>query len=254
MLPICSRPLPHCTADIPGVTLETLTILPGYWRAMNESYTILECFNRDACNGGITGAGRFCDHGYSGPCEHACNILSCICVCLVHCVVAVPSLFCKRMHIHTPFSACAWPVFADCAVCEGGYSTSLAHTCTRCSSSRRQGLMAATVVAGIAAISVIAAAFRYLLSVESEEWKIGRFHHRVLQAFPLQAFKIIVVMRQILTQVCHRALLLGLQPADYWCVQGFNVHAPSYLCWFRRTLWAEWGLAAFFRDFLPCFL
>jgi len=69
MLPTCSSPLAHTEADKPRTTLETLTISPGYWRATNQSKDILECFNRDACNGGRTGAERFCASGYTGPCE-----------------------------------------------------------------------------------------------------------------------------------------------------------------------------------------
>ncbi|CAM9479810.1 unnamed protein product [Ectocarpus fasciculatus] len=160
VVPTCSRPLEHTTADESGVTFETLSISPGYWRATNQSDNILACFNADACNGGETGAAHFCDNGYMGP---------------------------------------------YCAVCGDGYSPSLAHTCTRCSSSRRQGLMVATVFAALVAVGAIVATFRYLLSTEVEERNIGCFHRRIFRAIPLQAFKIIIVVWQILTQFAAAA-------------------------------------------------
>ncbi|CAM9755964.1 unnamed protein product [Ectocarpus fasciculatus] len=92
-----------------------------------------------------------------------------------------------------------------CAVCETGYSSSLAHTCTRCSSSRRQGLMAATIIGALVAVLMIVLVCRYVLSAELEEEKTGWFHRRVLRVVPLQALKIIVVVWQILTQFAAAA-------------------------------------------------
>ncbi|CAN0402109.1 unnamed protein product [Ectocarpus sp. 12 AP-2014] len=160
VLPTCSRPLEHTTADVSGVTFETLSISPGYWRVTNQSDKILPCFNADACNGGETGAALFCDHGYMGP---------------------------------------------YCAVCGDGYSPSLAHTCTRCSRSRRQGLMVATVFAALLAVCATVATFRYLLSTEFEERNMSGFHRRIFRAIPLQSFKIIIVVWQILTQFAAAA-------------------------------------------------
>ena len=55
-----------------GVTmLEDLEIDKGYWRATNSSRDILECYNGDACRGGLTGAIDYCSAGYRGPCELA---------------------------------------------------------------------------------------------------------------------------------------------------------------------------------------
>lgn len=93
------------------------------------------------------------------------------------------------------------PFIADCAVCEDGYSAGLAHTCMRCSASKRQGIMAASVVAAFLAVCATAATFRYLLSLEFEETNLVSFHRKVHQAFPLQAFKTVIVVWQILTQV-----------------------------------------------------
>lgn len=67
--PSCESPLDHTSAEVPGVTLETLTIDTGYWRATNKSKTILACYNADACVGGQTDSDDFCATGYKGPCE-----------------------------------------------------------------------------------------------------------------------------------------------------------------------------------------
>ena len=60
----------HTSADhTDGVTMETLVISRGYWRATSTSDAILACYNADACSGGVTGAESFCALGYTGPCE-----------------------------------------------------------------------------------------------------------------------------------------------------------------------------------------
>lgn len=67
-------------ADYSGmpITLETLTILPGYWRSVATSTTILPCWNEDACLGGVTDNANFCASGYTGPCELGnCRCLQC---------------------------------------------------------------------------------------------------------------------------------------------------------------------------------
>ncbi|CAM9420392.1 unnamed protein product, partial [Hapterophycus canaliculatus] len=92
-----------------------------------------------------------------------------------------------------------------CAVCETDYSPSLAHTCTRCSSLRRQGLMAATVLVALVAVFAVVTIFKFLLSTEVEEGNVGCFRRRVLRAVPSQALKIIVVVWQILTQFADAA-------------------------------------------------
>eukprot|EP00903_Cladosiphon_okamuranus_P017291 g15933.t1 len=153
--PVCEEPLEHTTAVGPGVTLETLTIAGGYWRATKESENVRACYNADACVGGQTGAEGYCSPGYKGP---------------------------------------------YCAVCENGYSSSPAYTCTRCSSSRRQGLMAATVIGALISVLAVVYFCRYVLSTELGGEDLGCFHRRVFQAVPLQALKIVVVVWQILTQ------------------------------------------------------
>ena len=50
------------------ITLETLRIEKGYWRAVASSESIFPCWNSDACLGGITGENGYCKEGYSGAC------------------------------------------------------------------------------------------------------------------------------------------------------------------------------------------
>lgn len=71
--PECDAPFEHSSADRVGVTLETLSIEKGYWRATNESDSILACYNVDACYGGQTGSDSFCAPGYKGPCTGGCS-------------------------------------------------------------------------------------------------------------------------------------------------------------------------------------
>ncbi|CAM9358530.1 unnamed protein product [Ectocarpus sp. 13 AM-2016] len=161
VVPTCEAPLEHTEAKQPDVTLETLSVAEGYWRATNDSVNILACYNVDACVGGQTGAEEFCAQGYTGP---------------------------------------------YCAVCEPDYSASLSYTCTRCSSSRRQGFVAVTVIAALMLACVVVAIVRYLVSTQLEEERnAGCFRRRVLRYVPLQALKIIVVVWQILIQFADAA-------------------------------------------------
>lgn len=57
------------TVHVAGATLETLEMVPGRYRATNESRRILECYQETACLGGQTGDDDFCADGYTGPCE-----------------------------------------------------------------------------------------------------------------------------------------------------------------------------------------
>ncbi|CAM9486217.1 unnamed protein product [Scytosiphon promiscuus] len=92
-----------------------------------------------------------------------------------------------------------------CAVCEAGYSSSLSRTCNRCSSSRRQGLIAVTAIAAFLAIAAIVTMLQYMLSMELAERNIGCFNRWVFRAVPLQSLKIVVVVWQILTQFADAA-------------------------------------------------
>lgn len=68
-VPLCIDQIDNSYSSGGNVTLETLTILPGYWRATNTSPNVLACFKAAACRGGITGTPGYCDTGYEGPCE-----------------------------------------------------------------------------------------------------------------------------------------------------------------------------------------
>ena len=68
--PVCELPLEHTTAEGPGVTVETLTIARGFWRATKQSENILACYNPEACIEGETGSDGYCSPGYTGPCEY----------------------------------------------------------------------------------------------------------------------------------------------------------------------------------------
>ena len=57
-------------SSVGGVnTIEELDIDQGYWRATTDSIYVFQCYNSDACKGGLTGTPDFCEKGYQGPCE-----------------------------------------------------------------------------------------------------------------------------------------------------------------------------------------
>ena len=58
----------HATSSGGNVTLQTLSIERGYWRATASSTEVLACYNADACLGGVTGTPGYCLDGYEGPC------------------------------------------------------------------------------------------------------------------------------------------------------------------------------------------
>ena len=59
----------HASSDGGVATLEKLVINEGYWRATATSTEVLECYNNDACNGGVSGTAGFCGEGYHGACK-----------------------------------------------------------------------------------------------------------------------------------------------------------------------------------------
>lgn len=67
--PRCIDQIDHSYSSGGSVTLETLKIDPGHWRATNKSEKVLPCFNAAACLGGITGVSGYCKTGYDGPCK-----------------------------------------------------------------------------------------------------------------------------------------------------------------------------------------
>ena len=69
-MPTCTEMMEHSTRSTGTyVTLETLLIDAGYWRATNGSIIVLACYNKGACQGGLTGSNDFCKKGYKGPCK-----------------------------------------------------------------------------------------------------------------------------------------------------------------------------------------
>ena len=68
-VPIC-RVVPEGvnTTGNSGMTLETLNLMPGFYRTYYKSREVLECHREEACVGG-SNASRFCAKGYTGPCE-----------------------------------------------------------------------------------------------------------------------------------------------------------------------------------------
>ena len=69
LAPTCSVVLEHSTSSGGVVTMDKLVIDPGYWRATESSTAILQCYNADACLGGVTGSEEYCLEGYEGPCK-----------------------------------------------------------------------------------------------------------------------------------------------------------------------------------------
>lgn len=63
----------HANSSGGVVTVEDLVIDEGYWRATATSTSVLECYNADACLGGL-GSGE-CADGYEGPCKRCLNTL-----------------------------------------------------------------------------------------------------------------------------------------------------------------------------------
>ncbi|CAN0285392.1 unnamed protein product, partial [Scytosiphon promiscuus] len=72
-IPICANELDHTHSTGDNVTLETLLIEGGYWRATPSSDAILACHNTRACLGGQTGVPDFCAVGYEGPYCAVCS-------------------------------------------------------------------------------------------------------------------------------------------------------------------------------------
>ncbi|CAM9152222.1 unnamed protein product [Ectocarpus fasciculatus] len=67
LAPICTEVMDHSTSDGGNVTLQTLSIDRGFWRANTSSTEVLACYHADACLGGVTGASGYCEEGYEGP-------------------------------------------------------------------------------------------------------------------------------------------------------------------------------------------
>ncbi|CAM9117457.1 unnamed protein product [Sphacelaria rigidula] len=65
--PACYGELEHSESAGGKRTVQMLSIERGYWRATKNSTVVRQCYNTDACLGGITGSANFCQDGYEGP-------------------------------------------------------------------------------------------------------------------------------------------------------------------------------------------
>eukprot|EP00903_Cladosiphon_okamuranus_P017270 g15914.t1 len=71
--PTCEVELEHSNSSGGMTTIETLSVEPGYWRATTVSENVFECYNADACLGGLTGTTVYCLDGYEGPYCAVCS-------------------------------------------------------------------------------------------------------------------------------------------------------------------------------------
>lgn len=68
MLPIC-EPIPlGVKSSRTATTLQRFDLEKGYFRTSADSPNVLECYQPDACVGGIDPS-DYCDIGYTGPCK-----------------------------------------------------------------------------------------------------------------------------------------------------------------------------------------
>ena len=68
-VPVCAVvPEGVSITGISGMTLETLDLMSGFFRASSKSREVLECHREEACMGGSNVSG-YCAEGYTGPCE-----------------------------------------------------------------------------------------------------------------------------------------------------------------------------------------
>ena len=58
--------------DVPGMSVDTLTLENGFWRTHESSTEILQCLNVDHCKGGNDTAAQ-CANGYTGPLCAVCD-------------------------------------------------------------------------------------------------------------------------------------------------------------------------------------
>lgn len=102
---------------------------------------------------------------------------------------------------------------ADCAVCAAGYSPGYSRTCKSCMGDSKKSALAIAAVIGALALAVVVALVARLVSVVevgppqqqgSKKWRrtCSAWQARVRQTVPLTAVKIVVVVWQIVTQVC----------------------------------------------------
>lgn len=68
-VPVCEE-VPEGAVELNvGATLEHLELKTGYYRVSERSHNVLECYNEEACEGGVETADESCAEGYKGVCE-----------------------------------------------------------------------------------------------------------------------------------------------------------------------------------------
>lgn len=66
--PVCTELPQGVQPSSSSVTLAEFNLMAGYYRVSNDSRNVLECYQADACEGGVD-ATNYCAAGYEGPCE-----------------------------------------------------------------------------------------------------------------------------------------------------------------------------------------
>lgn len=81
-LTVCAEAPPGTSVPSSGTTVETLVVDKGYYRTSNQSHVVLECYQKNACTGGIA-IETICAAGYKGPCKK----LTFLCITIVSCAL-----------------------------------------------------------------------------------------------------------------------------------------------------------------------
>lgn len=76
MIPVCRACPEGSTTRHPGGMIDTLEILPGFYRSSLASTDVRECMRKEACVGGVMPSG-YCAEGYSGPCMLIASLVLC---------------------------------------------------------------------------------------------------------------------------------------------------------------------------------
>lgn len=130
-----------------------------------------------------------------------------------------PKLFSLLSNATRLIQTCARPHLrpgTDCAVCTDGYSPGYFHSCKSCEGdSRRSALYAVSAVGAAVLLAVVFVTAKLVSAVETtpsdktpSRWQQRRsvWQSRMKKMLPLTAIKIVVVVWQIVTQVCLLAL------------------------------------------------
>lgn len=118
------------------------------------------------------------------------------------------------MNIRAPLSFPS-KLYTDCAVCGDGYTPGIEYSCNKCTGATRifsLGIGAAILIVGVfVLVMVLSALVRVEACSEQEsknaitskwEQKINSCRSSIAKAIPLTAIKVVLVVWQIVTQVC----------------------------------------------------